>query len=56
MGHFNRISMQISTMTMVYPAIMAAYIGQGKHRELRGSLGWEVCFAMPLTSTLSATG
>ena len=29
MGHFNRISMQISTMTMVYPCILAAYIGQG---------------------------
>ncbi|KAK9819481.1 hypothetical protein WJX81_002292 [Elliptochloris bilobata] len=31
MGHFNRISMQISTMTMVYPCIMAAYLGQGAY-------------------------
>jgi hypothetical protein len=25
--------MQISTMTMVYPCVLAAYIGQGAHAE-----------------------
>ncbi len=25
--------MQISTMTMVYPCVLAAYIGQGVHAE-----------------------
>lgn len=29
MGHFNRTALQVSTMTLVYPAIMASYIGQG---------------------------
>ncbi|KAK9819477.1 hypothetical protein WJX81_000858 [Elliptochloris bilobata] len=31
MGHFNRTALQISTMTMVYPCIMASYIGQGAY-------------------------
>ena len=35
MGHFNRISMQISTMTMVYPSILAAYIGQGASAQVK---------------------
>ena len=29
MGHFNRTALQVSTMTLVYPCIMASYIGQG---------------------------
>ena len=29
MGHFNRISLQVSTMGLVYPCILASYIGQG---------------------------
>lgn len=56
MGHFNRVSMQISTMTMVYPAIMAAYIGQGKCCELQCCLGQTNCFALPTMSGVSATG
>ncbi len=32
MGHFNRISLQISTMCLVYPCILASYIGQGALR------------------------
>ncbi len=29
MGHFNRVSLQVSTMAMVYPCILASYLGQG---------------------------
>lgn len=29
LGHFNRISMQISTMIMVYPCVLGSYLGQG---------------------------
>ncbi len=29
MGHFNRVSLQVSTMAMVYPSILASYLGQG---------------------------
>ncbi len=32
MGHFNCISLQISTMCLVYPCILASYIGQGALR------------------------
>ena len=28
MGHFNRPSIQLSTLTLVYPALMITYLGQ----------------------------
>ena len=54
MGHFNRISLQISTMSLVYPCILASYIGQGAPRP-RLSVSLSVMHAITGLAALGRT-
>ncbi|CAK0787458.1 hypothetical protein CVIRNUC_010678 [Coccomyxa viridis] len=43
MGHFNRPSIQLSTLALVYPALMITYLGQGSYLLAKPS-SWSAMF------------